>query len=444
MDSSAPPSNPFGASNVDNSNSNNGDGAVSFDAFSLSSSDGNPSAMPSLQSLQNHQQQLERQQQQYLQHQPRQQHAQQPATQNETQWENSLPSPQELQGRMTSQDSTWPPPPPPSNFTSSDSFGSNNANGNNANSNNGNSFFNRFLSCVTVDSLRPYFDVDTADVLVRIRGSVKYCLVNDGFRNEVLYSDNALRLSVANGGTSSSSGAGGVAGEGANESGEVSNGGQIEREQQGQAQSATGNNANTANLSSGGKGPDLYGPIWITMTLVFFVAVTSNISIYVHHNTSSAASSSSSSLSDVISETPIQAEQEWDYDINRLLRATSILYSFSILLPFLLFFVFRIVGVISISMVEMICLYGYSLVPYLPATWICIAPYDWARWLSLGMATVVSGMLVLRNLMGGILTASGGSAGGGMGGKGGGLIMALMGCHFVFLLVMKLAFYHHR
>ncbi|KAL7473124.1 hypothetical protein ACHAXS_013519 [Conticribra weissflogii] len=342
---------------------------------------------------------------------------------------------------MTTQDSTWPPPPPPSNFTSSDSFGSNNAS-HNVNSGNENSFFNRLLSCVAVDSLRPYFDVDTADILVRIRGSIKYCLVNDGFRNEVLYSDNAMRLSLGNVGTNNDIDA----------SSGVSKGGQREQgqEQQLQQQSTASTstaNANVTNVSSGGKGPDLYGPIWITMTLVFFVAVTSNISIYVHHSTSSSASSSSSSLSDVISETPVQAEQEWDYDINRLLRATSILYSFSVLLPFLLFFVFRIVGVTSISMVEMICLYGYSLVPYLPATWICIVPYDWVRWLSLGAATVVSGMLVLRNLMGGILTASGGGgvgAGGGMGGKGGGLIMSLMGCHFVFLLVMKLGFYHHR
>ena len=60
-------------------------------------------------------------------------------------------------------------------------------------------------------------------------------------------------------------------------------------------------------------------------------------------------------------------------------------------------------------------------------------------------------MMVLRNVMGPILeivgsTANGGGGGrsGGLQGKSGGLIMCFEGCHFVFFLVMKLAFYHHN
>lgn len=363
--------------------------------------------MPSLQSLQIHQQQQLQQQQQE-------------EKRSEMQWESSLPSPDELQGEMI-QDSTttWPPPPPPpSTRLSSSSLG--NPNTDNSKS----SFLNRMFNCVSVESLRPYFDVDTADIVVRIKGSIKYCTMPDGFRNEVLYSNNAVRLEYGN------------VGDAATPPGAVGdNGSNVEG---GENTSTVGgdNPSSVMNpATSVGKGPDLYGPIWITMTLVFFVAVTSNISIYVHHS----SSSSKHALSDVVSESPVEAEDEWDYDINHLLRATSILYSFSLLLPFLLYLVFRVLGITSLPLVELICLYGYSLVPYLPSTWICIAPYGWIQWLSLLISTIISGMLVLRNVTGPILECA--SVGGN--GKSGGLIMSLLGCHFVFFLVMKLAFYHH-
>jgi hypothetical protein len=52
---------------------------------------------------------------------------------------------------------------------------------------------------------------------------------------------------------------------------------------------------------------------------------------------------------------------------------------------------------------------------------------------------MLSGMLVVRNVMGPVLESAAGPSGQG---KSGGLIMSVMGCHLVFFLVMKLAFYH--
>ena len=63
------------------------------------------------------------------------------------------------------------------------------------NNNNNQSFLSKLASCAGgIDVLRPYFDIDTADIAVRMKGSLQYVLVMDGFRNEVLYSDNAFRL----------------------------------------------------------------------------------------------------------------------------------------------------------------------------------------------------------------------------------------------------------
>eukprot|EP00573_Skeletonema_grethae_P003039 CAMPEP_0201689388 /NCGR_PEP_ID=MMETSP0578-20130828/2996_1 /ASSEMBLY_ACC=CAM_ASM_000663 /TAXON_ID=267565 /ORGANISM="Skeletonema grethea, Strain CCMP 1804" /LENGTH=389 /DNA_ID=CAMNT_0048174017 /DNA_START=41 /DNA_END=1210 /DNA_ORIENTATION=- len=384
--SSSPPENPF-SSAADGGDNNR------FDAFQLSpdktSDNIRRSSLPSLQSIQAAQQMQQQQQRA----------AAAPSSQQQQSQSVNLPSSDELQGPINSTannnpstDNDWIPP-------SSSSTGIPNSNIDSSAP-----FLPKFLTCggaLSIESLRPYFDVDTADLSLRMKSSIKYANVPDGFRNEVLYSDNALRLAYRE-----TEGGGGEGGE----SGEVTSVGNVN--------------------GTEGKGPDLYGPTWITMTLVFLLAVTSNMSLYFHHTGS------------VVDEGGIAAEEEWDYDINQLLHATWILYSFSFGLPMVLYVIFRLMGIMSFSLVDLICLYGYSLVAYIPSTFICVVPVSWLQWLSLCISTVSSGMLVLRNVTGPILESAGG--GGGMGqGKTGGLIMAVIGCHFVFFLVMKLAFYHH-
>eukprot|EP00574_Skeletonema_japonicum_P000416 CAMPEP_0201739202 /NCGR_PEP_ID=MMETSP0593-20130828/45657_1 /ASSEMBLY_ACC=CAM_ASM_000672 /TAXON_ID=267983 /ORGANISM="Skeletonema japonicum, Strain CCMP2506" /LENGTH=368 /DNA_ID=CAMNT_0048233457 /DNA_START=50 /DNA_END=1153 /DNA_ORIENTATION=+ len=361
--SSLPPENPF-SSSADGSDNNN-----RFDAFQLSPE--KTSNLPSLQSIQAAQQMQQQQQQQ------------QAAASSSSQQSQSLnlPSPNELQGPInsTANPNDWVPPAP----SSSTGIHPNNNINNTANNNidSSSSFLPKFLTCggaLSIESLRPYFDVDTADILVRMKSSIKYCNVPDGFRNEVLYSDNAMRLAYRQTGAAGGEGVGGEAGGG--EEGEVTS---------------------VGNVGGGeGKGPDLYGPTWITMTLVFLFAVTSNLSLYFHHTGS------------VVDEGGIAAEEEWDYDINQLLHATWILYSFSFLLPMGLYLIFRLMGIMSFSLVDLICLYGYSLVAYIPTTFICVAPVSWLQWLSLCISTVISGMLVLRNVTGPILESAGGGGGG--------------------------------
>jgi hypothetical protein len=77
------------------------------------------------------------------------------------------------------------------------------------------SYWGSLLMCLSLDTYRGYFDIDADDVLLRMKAAIFECYKPEHFRNNVV-------------GTTKTDSV---------------------------------------------KGPDLYGPFWITMTLVFFVAV---------------------------------------------------------------------------------------------------------------------------------------------------------------------------
>lgn len=163
------------------------------------------------------------------------------------------------------------------------------------------------------------------------------------------------------------------------------------------------------------KGPDLYGPFWITMTLIFLIGVTSNVHDYMHK-------------SDV---------EEFDYDINHLLHAASVLCAFAFGLPVLFWITTQCLTIQALLLVEWVCLYGYSLVPFLPAVILCIIPFGIVSWILLSMATVVSCSLVIRNVAVPMLSSDVGQA------KAPPVLLAIMGSHIIFFLFLKFSFYHH-
>lgn len=442
---SAPPTNPFSSvgNNDDEYDDDNKDSSRNdkndFDAFSLyasSSGDGggggvSSSGMPSLQSIQRQEQMMIMGQKQ------QQQQQQQPSFSILSSPDDALSGP--MDNNAVTSNNNWPPPTPPALAAAAPDPTNN--------SHNEPSFLSNLLTCGIIPHLIPYFDVDTSDVYFRMKATFQYCLINDGFRNEVLYSVETTRN---------------PGGEDEDDTGEEEEAGVELTHQQSKPAAKPSVEATTRTTVPTTPnppsnivrkiGPDLYGPTWITLTLVFFVAVTSNMSLYVHHYHQRQIE-----LKNIVNEGGVAAEEEWEYDINQLLRATSILYSFSFGLPTVSYLLLRLMGgnnsnpaATNLGLADLICIYGYSLVPYLPVTWICIAPYNWVQWSVLGIATLLSGMLVLRNVVGSIILASnsrrGGAdlGGGGMQGKSGGMIMCLVGCHLVFYFVLKLAFYHHH
>jgi len=212
------------------------------------------------------------------------------------------------------------------------------------------------MACLTLESYKAYFDIDADDIITRIKSVMLNFYKPEHFRNNILGVQKTDTL----------------------------------------------------------KGPDLYGPFWITMTLIFFIAVTSNMHDYIHK-------------SDM---------EEFEYDINHLLRAASVLCSYSFGLPIILWMTTLCMNMPALLLVEWVCIYGYSLVPFIPAVILCLIPNGLLLWILLTLATVISCSFVVRNVAVPMLSTDAGQA------KASPVLMAIMGSHVIFLLFLKFSFYH--
>jgi hypothetical protein len=212
---------------------------------------------------------------------------------------------------------------------------------------------NRCLACFRLDGYQPYFDLDTADIVGRLRASVTQFHCPDLFRNTIV------------GGPAS-------------------------------AVDPSADPAASSTTPTTGKGPDLYGPVWLCMTLIFLVAVTSNLSKYMHYHKNQQHSSTDSTTNN---NTEIQ---EFEYDIRCLLRAGTTLGVFCWGLPTALWLSSQCLGVSDVAWAMWICVYGYAMTPYLVA--------------SLAQEAATSA-------------------------KATPILFSMLGAHFLLLIVLKVVFY---
>ncbi|KAK2972486.1 hypothetical protein RJ640_017658 [Escallonia rubra] len=165
-----------------------------------------------------------------------------------------------------------------------------------------------WLRTFTIAAYKPYFDVDTSDVLERIKDSL---LPFSGSFNE-----------------------------------------------------------KTANT------PDLYGPFWICTTLIFVAASIGTFVTYVAHKLQN---------------------KEWDYDINLVTWSAALFYGYVTVVPLCLYIILKYFSAPS-SLVQLFCLYGYSLFIFIPALCLSIIPFDIFRWVIAGVAGFMSATFVALNL----------------------------------------------
>ena len=87
-----------------------------------------------------------------------------------------------------------------------------------------------------------------------------------------------------------------------------------------------------------------YGPFWICSTLVFVTAALGNFAAYLSTNSAS-----------------------WHYDVNKVSWAAFMFYGYVGVIPLGLYFLLKYLGVVS-GLVQLWCLYGYSLFVFIPAS----------------------------------------------------------------------------
>lgn len=68
-------------------------------------------------------------------------------------------------------------------------------------------------------------------------------------------------------------------------------------------------------------------------------------------------------------------------------------YGYVFLLGLVLYFALRWFRS-EIKLVNVWCIYGYSLTIFIPVSFLCIIPIGWVRWLVVGLATSISGEAV--------------------------------------------------
>ncbi|RWW11200.1 hypothetical protein BHE74_00011103 [Ensete ventricosum] len=92
--------------------------------------------------------------------------------------------------------------------------------------------------------------------------------------------------------------------------------------------------------------PDLYGPFWICTTLIFVAAAIGTFVTYVAHKLQ---------------------KKEWDYDINLVTWSAGLFYGYVTFVPLGLYIILKYFSVPS-GLVQLWCLYGYSLFIFIPAS----------------------------------------------------------------------------
>lgn len=133
--------------------------------------------------------------------------------------------------------------------------------------------------------------------------------------------------------------------------------------------------------------PDLYGPIWISVTLIFTIAVSGNIASYLQNANSKGFL--------------------WRYDFHLVSIAATAISCYVWLVPLALWAALKWTtntdahdeienqNTSSPTMMSLFCLYGYSLSIYIPVAVLWTIQVFWLQWLLVIVAAFVSGAVLI-------------------------------------------------
>lgn len=125
--------------------------------------------------------------------------------------------------------------------------------------------------------------------------------------------------------------------------------------------------------------PDLYGPFWICVTLIFSVAIAGNIASYFQYRF----------------EAQNLENQHWHYNFHKVTLSATIVFLYATLVPSGLF------GALwsstpkdspqKPSFIELVCIFGYSLAAFVPASVLWLIQISTVQWLVVLLSFILSG-----------------------------------------------------
>lgn len=133
------------------------------------------------------------------------------------------------------------------------------------------------------------------------------------------------------------------------------------------------------------------------------------------------------------------SEEEFEYDISHLIRATAVLVPFAFVLPVTNWLLTQFLSMNVLGLADWVCIYGYSLVPFIPATILCLIPVGFLDWIWLFIAFAISVVLVLRNVAGTLMASDTAT----QQHKSGPILISILVWHILLFCILKYFFYNH-
>ncbi|PKI43600.1 protein YIPF1 homolog [Punica granatum] len=124
--------------------------------------------------------------------------------------------------------------------------------------------------------------------------------------------------------------------------------------------------------------PDLYGPIWISTTLIFVLASLGNVATYLMEKHTDKSTS-------------------WTFDVSYINVATFAIYGYAIMVPLGFYFLLHYLGS-SASLIRFWCMWGYSLFIFILSTFLLLIPVEILRWIIIVAVGAASACFVGSNL----------------------------------------------
>ncbi|KAF7496307.1 Protein YIPF1 [Sarcoptes scabiei] len=138
---------------------------------------------------------------------------------------------------------------------------------------------------------------------------------------------------------------------------------------------------------------DLYGPIWISLTLIFTLSICGDI---IHHLNLSPHIPPNSNLTTTIVKNPEYHQKNLKFEFERLRSITTITFAYVLLTPLILwsFCQWRRCNKIY-SFVECLCAYGYSLSFFIPASILALINILQIQFILFASAAFLSGLVLM-------------------------------------------------